>query len=245
MDKETKKQRTSLRRKITRKINSLTVGLDTLSVAELQGDLDLLIDYETELKKIDDDLLSVLRVSDEVTEDYLNEVEDENDEVARRVKVSKNEILIAIEARKLDSNNGPNRNSNSSRPKIDLPKINLPEFWADSGKDKITCKRFFSVFENMLTNYGLNDTELFNLLERQCMGRAKALISSLNATNQTYAQAKTTLVKAFAEEMPQKFSIVQDFTDLNFRWGKDDPFLYYSQFTKLIEGCQDLSLIHI
>ena len=94
----------------------------------------------------------------------------------------------------------------------------------------------------MLKNYKLNDVEMFNLLEKQCQGRAKAMISSLNVINQTYQQAKQILVNAFADEMPQKYALMKEITELKFTWGSDDPFIYYSKFKKIIDTVKEISM---
>ena len=55
--------------------------------------------------------------------------------------------------------------------------------------------------------------EMFSLLEKQCQGRAKAMISSLYVINQTYQQAKRILVNAFAGEMPQTSALMREITN--------------------------------
>jgi len=249
-----KKLRASLRRKITRIVNVRREGdVDEVDLAELEADVQLLVDYELRLREVDSQIMDLLRNDDDVSQENLDGVEDEIDLVARRLKICLNGIHIAINARKLQDNipigqnfdqegNPYQSNRNNNRPKIELPKINLPEFWADDNKDKFTCKKFLENFEHMLQSYNLNDVELYNLLDRQCMGRAKAIISALHVTNQTYARAKQMLESAFAEEMPQKFSIIEEFTKLNFAWGRDDPFMYYAQFSKLMDSCKDLDI---
>ena len=90
--------------------------------------------------------------------------------------------------------------------------------------------------------HDLNELELFNLLENQCHGRAKAMISSLSVVNQTYKKAKEILLSAFAEETPQKFALITQLTELNFSWGVDDPFLYYAEFKKIVDSAKDLKI---
>jgi hypothetical protein len=141
----------------------------------------------------------------------------------------------------LSGRDGP-RGVPHGRSRVELPKIQLPEFWADTRHDKFTCKAFFESFENILQQYNLNEIELYNLLEKQCLGRAKAMITSLHVINQTYSKAKDILVRAFADEIPQNVSIIKKLTELHFEWGVDDPFLYYAEFTIIIDSFKDLSV---
>merc|ERR1712105_150962 len=119
------------------------------------------------------------------------------------ITVQLNSLALADDSGS-SSTNGNSRNA-PRHSRIKLPVLELPEFWADEHKDRLTCKRFFENFEHLTRSYNLNETERFNLLERQCKGRAKAMISSLNAVNQTYTLAKEILIEAFDNELPQKF----------------------------------------
>ncbi|XP_068225629.1 uncharacterized protein [Palaemon carinicauda] len=65
------------------------------------------------------------------------------------------------------------------------------------------------------------------------------MISSIKVSQQTFGQAKQTLIAAFADEMPQKFVLIKELTDLRFVWGKDDPYIFYAHIKKLIDAVKD------
>ncbi len=94
----------------------------------------------------------------------------------------------------------------------------------------------------MLDSYNLNEIKLYSLLERQCHGRAKIMISSLEVSNKRFSTAKQILIKSFAEEAPQKFAAIKKLTELNMRWGKDDPFIYFAEFNKIAEAFKKMKV---
>ena len=191
-----KKERTTLRRRVTRKISEVGPLLQNLDAAELQANLDILKNYEAELICLDGKILTKLREDVSVSEDVLEKLEDECDEYVMRIKVCINQIIVRLNSLSCVAGNvmggslqSGGRVDDQPRNKIKLPNLVLPEFWADERKDKLTCKTFFENFEHLLNSYKLNSIELFNLLEKQCQGKAKAMISSLPVVNQTYEQA--------------------------------------------------------
>ena len=239
-----KSERTILRSRVTRRVNELTNKIPRLPMVELQADLDMLKEFYDNLKILDSKILSKCREDSKVTADQMLIMEDECGDYSRKLKVCMNMITVQLNslavASASSSVTASGSNGNSPRhSRIKLPVLELPEFWADEHKDKLTCKRFFENFEHLTIPYNLNDTERFNLLERQCKGRAKAMISSLNVVNQTYTLAKQILIDAFDNELPQKFVFIRELSELNFKYGKDDPFIYYSKFKKLIDSVKD------
>ena len=252
MSEVTRKERTSLRRKVTKKVNDVKSNMQSLSVVELKADFDLLNEFQGNLKILDSKILGEQRGDSTVSQEELDDMEDECDDYLRKIKICLNQISVVLNAASmaatasqgqlgLDLSTGESARA-PNRSRINLPKIQLPEYWADERKDKLTCKRFFETLEHLLQSYELNDVEMFNLLERQCQGRAKAMISSLHVIKQTYAQAKQILISSFAEEMPQKYSLIKELTELKFKWGNDDPFIYYAQFKKIIDSVKDINI---
>ena len=178
-------QRKTLRSRVTKKVNKLNSTMITLPIEELQADFDILRDFQVSLKELDDLILNKCRADSSVTTEQLEKMEDDCDDYSRKIKVCMNKINVQINSLRSGSIYGTGAisagtGSSPNRSKIKLPTLELPEFWADELKDRLTCKRFFENFEHLTLGYDLNETERFNLLEKQCKGRAKAMISSLN-----------------------------------------------------------------
>ena len=230
---ESEKERTTLRRKVTTRYNLLKNSIDSLGIDDVKIDLTLFKDYLTRLKELDRVIMDKLLSDSSVSQENIYDLDSKCEEYYRKIHFIINKLNF-----KANSNTNDNTQENK-RSKIHLPKLQLPEFSADSTLDKFVCKRFFEVFEHLISQYNLNEIEKFNLLEQQCRGRAKVMISSINVVQQTYNQAKQILIDAFAEELPQKFVLVKELTDLKFVWGKDDPYIFYANFKKLIDSVND------
>ena len=227
-------ERQSLRRRIDKKLLSLA-DLSIYTKAQLTAHKEMLIEMMSSVQELDNKILAKQRTDQNLNND-MEDLEDECDAITLNIKVMISEIHIHI------SSNAGNADGNQSRCSIDLPKLQLPEYFADGNKDVLTCRAFFDNFEHLINKYNLNELEKFNLLDRQCHGRAKAMISSLPVVSQTYSKAKDILVKAFSEEMPQKFSVVREFTELSFAWGIDDPFLFYAKIRKMSDSLKQLEI---
>ena len=236
MSTKDEKERSSYRRRVEKLLFELSDNMGLRSKGELRADHDSLFELSEKIKLLDEKLLAKQRNTESAEMKDIEDHEDECDAFLRRVKVSMN--LINIQC----SSGNENPNNSGVLNRIKLPEITLPKFWADSTFDKMTCRAFFESFEHLISQYNLNELESYNLLDKQCEGRAKAMISSLNVVNQTYSKAKEILIRAFAEETPQKFTVIKQIINLNFVWGVDDPFLYYAEFKKLIDSVRDLNI---
>ena len=247
MAESKKKERTSLRQLVTKKVNKLVDLMHGLSREELQADIDILNDYENRLKVLDSEILNIESQDPSVTVEDLQSSVDKCEEYTRKIRISVNQMIVLRNAAFSSVSTSHSSGSGGSvqadnRTRIDLPKIQLPDFWADDRKDTVTCSRFFETFEHLLKQYKLNDVEMFNLLDRQCNGRAKAMITSLNIVNQTYQKAKDILTRAFSDEMPQKYGLIRELSELRFIWGCDDPFIFYSKIKKIVNTFKEVKI---
>lgn len=232
------RERTSVRRQVTLKYNSLINSVDSLEAAELSSYEGILNNYLQKLEKLDSVILQALRLDESVSQDTLDSQFADCEDYTLKLQVLLNKIKLRLSG--LGGTAGSLGGSiGGNKAKIKLPILHLPEFYADSKQDKFICKRFFELFEHLVKSYDLNEHEKFHLLEQQCHGRALVMISSIAVTQRTYSTAKQILIDAFAEEIPQKFEIIKEMSDLKFNWGKDDPYVFYAKIKKLIESIKD------
>ena len=92
-----KKERTTLHRRVTKKIRELKSSMQNLFRAELQADIDLLKQYEAELKGLDNKILTEYRNNSDFTEEMLEKLEDECDDL-RKTKVCINQTTAISNA---------------------------------------------------------------------------------------------------------------------------------------------------
>ncbi|XP_068204996.1 uncharacterized protein [Palaemon carinicauda] len=118
------------------------------------------------------------------------------------------------------------------------PTAPLPKF---SSKENEDLLQFFVEFEATTGVYKYPDRDLLLLLKQQVEGRAKVLLNSLEADKQSYQDAKSLLIKAFASEEVRKSSTVKKLTELKLNPG-DDPFNYVSRLRNLCESTKVLQM---
>src|SRR5215469_2255973 len=243
-----KKNRKSIRRVCTTSINYLDSNILSLNKVELRAQVEILEAYYDKNSKLDEEIKSLLLQDESVSENEIDKFEDECNKYYLKIKICQNQLKERIEilcrengGRSGGDNVGTAVNA-QGRNRLNLPNLDLPEFFADQSKDSMTCSNFFKNFELLLAGYNLNEIELYKMLERQCKGRANAMISSIDVCNKNFTFAKKLLLKSFGEEKPLKFSIIKQLTELKLVWGKDDPYLYYSKFEKIINSFDELKI---
>ena len=91
-----KRERTSLRSRVTRKVNSLISSMNLLPAVELTADLDMLKEFHDNLKVLDRQILEELRLDSSVTPEALEKLEDECDSYLRKLKVCMNGITVKL-----------------------------------------------------------------------------------------------------------------------------------------------------
>ena len=140
---ESEKERTTLRRKVTTRYNLLKNSIDSLGIDDVKIDLTLFNDYLTRLKELDRVIMDKLLSDSSVSQENIYDLDSKCEEYYRKIHFIINKLNF-----KANSNTNDNTQENK-RSKIHLPKLQLPEFSADSTLDKFVCKRFFEVFEHL------------------------------------------------------------------------------------------------
>ncbi len=237
-----KKERNTLRTRCTKLCQKLdTVYLASLDIDELNAKQTTVHKFLNRIVELDLLILDNLRNTEE-HDDIIENAEvicdDYEDKLNRCSSKIKNKIN-EINAEPTASVNQPIGAAHAvNRTKLNLPTLSLPKFHADASKDEHTCQTFINTFEQLLTCYNLNETELYCLLEQQCAGRAKAMINSLTLRNRSYTAAKNILLLSFAEEVPQQYATIKKIHDLRLK-PDGDPYVYFAEFTKLIETAKE------
>lgn len=226
------KERNTLRRRMIRTLNNLTdLSLETQD--ELRTELEFLEMMYTDIRDLDQKLIDMVKHDVSSSEDDLYELEVECDDLYKQLMQTKNSLVRTLDSvvPKLE----PNDDNSRGNSKILLPKLKLPEFSGKFENDGMTCSMFMDTFESLIASYKLNDVEKFNVLENQCSGRAQAMILSLSVSNQTYTKAKAILMDAFADDVTQKYFLINKLRQLDL--GKNgDPFLYFAEFSKICDA---------
>ena len=93
-----KNQRKTLRNRVTRKVNKINNEMQNMPLDELEADLDILKEFQVDLRKLDDKILNVARADSSVTSDQVEHMEDECDDYIRKIKVCINKISVQMNA---------------------------------------------------------------------------------------------------------------------------------------------------
>ena len=125
-----------------------------------------------------------------------------------------------------------------ARSLLKQPTAPLPKFSSKDGEDFL---RFISEFESTTNAFNYPDRDLLLLLNQQVEGRAKHLLSSLEADKQHYKDAKDLLILAFASVDARKNSTISKLTNLYLKEG-NDPFLFISSLRTICESIKMLSI---
>ncbi|XP_068218822.1 uncharacterized protein [Palaemon carinicauda] len=222
-------QRKVIRRKVTEQFNRS----DTYSALTQEEKLaikGLLVNYRNKLSELDDHILlkKFPDVSDEAElepeltscQDYLDKIE---------------YCLPLLEISR--GNNGSNI-PDVARSLLKQPTAPLPKFTSKEGEDLL---KFIAEFEATTNVFQYPDRDLLLLLKQQIDGRAKTLLSSLEADKQRYVDAKELLIAAFASKEVCKNNAIRKITELNLREG-DDPFTFISLLRSVCEAVKTFNI---
>ena len=124
-----------------------------------------------------------------------------------------------------------------SRSVLNPPQTPLPSF---EGKDTEDIARFLVEFDKAIQPYKYTDYDKFLLLKRQTTGKAGSLLGSLDASKQTFRDAKSLLEQAFGDKKLQKYRLLDKLTSLNLQ--STDPFELYSEFNNLTSSLENMIL---
>ncbi|XP_068243395.1 uncharacterized protein [Palaemon carinicauda] len=222
-------QRKVIRRKVTEQFNRS----DTYSALTQEEKLaikGLLVNYRNKLSELDDHILlkKFPDVSDEAElepeltscQDYLDKIE---------------YCLPLLEISR--GNNGSNI-PDVARSLLKQPTAPLPKFTSKEGEDFL---KFIAEFEATTNAFQYPDRDLLLLLKQQIDGRAKTLLSSLEADKQRYVDAKELLISAFASKEVCKNNAIRKITELSLREG-DDPFTFISILRSVCEAVKTFNI---
>ncbi|XP_064110129.1 uncharacterized protein LOC135217954 [Macrobrachium nipponense] len=223
-------QRKVIRRKVTEQFNRS----DTYSALTQEGKLaikGLLVNYRNKLSELDDQILlkKFPDISDEAElEPELTSCQDYLDKIEHCLP------LLEISRSKNDSNNIPD----VARSLLKQPTAPLPKFTSKEGEDFL---KFIAEFEATTNAFQYPDRDLLLLLKQQVDGRAKTLLSSLEADKQRYVDAKELLISAFASKEVCKNNAIKKITELSLREG-DDPFIFISILRSVCEAVKTFNI---
>ncbi|XP_064087699.1 uncharacterized protein LOC135202300 [Macrobrachium nipponense] len=223
-------QRKVIRRKVTEQFNRS----DTYSALTQEEKLaikGLLVNYRNKLSELDDQILlkKFPDICDEAElEPELTSCQDYLDKIEHCLP------LLEISRSKNDSNNIPD----VARSLLKQPTAPLPKFTSKEGEDFL---KFIAEFEATTNAFQYPDRDLLLLLKQQVDGRAKTLLSSLEADKQRYVDAKELLISAFASKEVCKNNAIRKITELSLREG-DDPFTFISILRSVCEAVKTFNI---
>ena len=119
---------------------------------------------------------------------------------------------------------------NNHNNKLKLPAVSVPEY---SGEKSESLERFFHGFESILEKHPLSNYEKFLYLKGQLHKGPKALVSSLEPTEQTYESAKELLTKAFAYPVTQRYDVIKRLSELKLTTSTD-VYVFISEVCSII-----------
>lgn len=211
----------ALRRKRTLAFNRLT---KTLDIARLAKDdvshINKFLTYYSEVQKLvlsfeeaHADILSIIDSDSEESEDVIrSEFDDHYFEI---LGIRRQLTGIASEP-----DETPSRPP-GDRMRVELPKINLPNF---SGNIK-AWPEFYDVFNSIIhKNNSLSDTERMHYLVSSLSGDALALIRTFPVTGSYYDAAYKTLVERYRDKRDLAFTCWKEMLNVNFKTNSPHEF---------------------
>lgn len=238
-----KVERATLRTRATKLVSKMQpTVIELLDRSDLEVNIKKVSSYIDNLLRLDHEINSKLRESESVNDmlELEDVCEDYEDKLRRLHFTFKTRINAHNEIQNQNESSTQHLGSvmGVNRTRLNLPNIDLPTFYADTAKDKLSCRSFIDTLELMWENYQLNSVEKYALLLKQCEKRAKAMVESLTIANRSYETAKNILLAAFDEVVPQQYSLVKQLTELKLVTN-GDAYVYYSSFMKLIETLKE------
>jgi len=165
-----------------------------LTVRELEGNRDRLVELHREQEKALEELLEA-EPEDDNTEKKVEEEFIKMNEYIERIDSALAEADLALQRLKVEDEKGSNLGSNKS-VHIRLPKIALPQF----NGDVLKWTEFFECFEAAVTQADLTDVERFAYLKGQLRGEASNVISGLSLSSANYVIAIDLLKSRYGDK---------------------------------------------
>ena len=235
-----KGNRSILRGKCTRLINKLVPEyIDSLEKRDCNNFIDDLSELRRKLDSKNSEVLNLIWNSDslEVDDDEYTKSEEYDEKLLSSLKILRNKVFDLEEAAS-SSAVGNIASSSGGSTQLKLPQVPLPEYSHAEGEN---LEQFFSNLENILDKHTLTQYEKYVLLERQLKGEALLLVRSLSGDNQSYDDAKTLLLKAFASPVIQKFEILSKLSSLNLSYN-GSPYVFISEMRLILNSIKTLKI---
>ena len=232
-----KNNRKYVRQTVTRKHNQLLENISDLPLQNCKQLLGTFKGFQERLSFLNEKVGTTLL---QIDENYNLEIEQlTGEEYDEKVYDGINmlEQRITVNNPNNGVNNPNSQNAHSSRNKLKLPELPLPNF---SNKEGESLIQFFINFEAIIDKYDLSDFERYIYLEKQLSDEPLILIKSLTGTNRCYTEAKDLLNQAFARPIKQKFETIRRMANLKF--GKNEPFKFVSDVRLLLSSIVDLKI---
>ena len=126
----------------------------------------------------------------------------------------------------------------AARSLLKSPIAPLPTFSSKLGEN---FNLFLEQFEETLSKFSYTEYDKLLLLKQQVTGRAAILLESLEASKQTYVEAKKLLEMGLASKPMQKFNVIKQLSLLKLNHG-DEPFKYISSMRQIMEAVKSLEM---
>jgi len=228
-----------LRTKVTKKCKALSQSLHTLSTQEAVDNITVLDGLQDKLFKLDEKVTRALWASETdkaVRKEELTTCDKYEDELDRVRKLLKSRIAAVSTPEQPSS--GRSKDFARISNQLKLPKLPLPRYNHEKGE---SLERFFENFEAIVNKYEITGHEKFIFLEERLSGAPRTLIQSLQGTQQSYAEAKALLTKAFANELVQKYDIIKRLSSLKLS-NDGDPYEFISNMRIIIQTFDTLKI---
>ena len=196
----------------------------------LKGKLDSLL---VEITELDEKVLSIKH--GEIVDDSselevdMTEVEGYRDRILA--------TLAVIESCSVVNTTADGRDS-TARSVLKSPTAPLPSFSSEEGE---SLDIFLENFDAVLIKYNYADYDKFLLLKQQVSGRGSYLLDSLEPQKQTYREARSLLMSAFASKDLQKFKVIKQLSKLKLTHSSE-PFQYISETRKIMHSFSELKI---
>ena len=215
-----------IRSKVTRLHGDITVNVSNYDHSIASRLVLTLKDHLSTLNEMDQLILTNLWDDDTPDDDNANNQAAELDRIAQ-YKDMINECLTLLDERIKSSSTNVTNNHNvlpifNSASRLKPETAPLPTY---GGERDESLEKFIFSFENIVNAHQYSEFEKFLLLQKCMTGRASVLITSLEADNQSYADAKALLEQAFASPLTQKYNALDRLVALNDLKDKDPLYL--------------------
>ena len=218
-------------RSIVSKLHVDSPNLCRLSDIERMNKLLKVQNVQSDLKATDDIILN-LKYASEATEAEMNSelesIESYQDKVT--------ELLCSLNQQAEPTVESPT--DTTVRSMLKSPTAPLPSFTSTEGEN---FELFIVNFEETLSKFRYSEYDKLLLLKQQISGRAAYLIDSLDPNTQTYSEAKSLLLQAFATSALQKFNVIKQLCGITLSHS-DEPFKCMEDMRKIQQAVNHLQI---